>query len=119
MTGGDKVLFNGQLTVRIFTRGILFVKADASQKAEAGGQKLSMERVILQKKSPNVAPKGDIADVYTAQGGKKKFGQPLEGEILLFGDEYRLHVFQRSLVVWRRQDRNVQPLCLPRDFDSR
>jgi hypothetical protein len=119
MPGGDKTLFNGQLTLRVFARGVLVVKSGATQPSENGNLKLSMERVILQKKSPNNEPMGDIAGTYAAQGGKKKFGAPLEGEIILFGDEYRMHVFRRSLVVWRRHDRNVQSLFFIKDFDSR
>jgi len=76
--------------------------------------------IELQVKSPKTEPMGDIqTSAYITQGGKKKFGQPLEGEMSIFGDEYRIHVFRKSVIFWRKIDRTVQSVFFDKDFDIR
>jgi len=104
----DRTLFGGALAVRAFERGLLFAALHDGD--------VMVEKLFLQKKSPKQPPHGDIRRLFYAQGGKRTFGTPLEGEHSLFGDVGRLHVFRKAIIVWAKKDRAVQSIIFERQF---
>lgn len=105
ITQKDKTVFGGDLTIRVFETGFVV--------AAKGGQ---TQMILLQPKGPHSPPLGDIALVYKQQGAHRTFGQPLEGEHMLFDDTYRLHVFERAIIVWRKADRSAQSTIFDKNF---
>lgn len=105
---GDEPLFGGKMTIRAFEKGFFI--------AHMQGDKAEVQRIVLQSPSPKAPPLGDILTAYNTQKGKRTYGAGLEGEHIVFGEQYRLHVFDHAIVVWRKQDRAVQAAVFKRSF---
>jgi len=57
---------------------------------------------------PWQTPSGDIKMFFDRNGGEKRFGTPQEGEISIFNDRYRLHIFLKSMLIWEKDSGAIQ-----------
>jgi hypothetical protein len=104
----DHQLYGGQLVLRLFQKGFLA--------ANRIGKTFETQVVLLTKPSPKAKPLGWILITYDRQGGRKTFGEPLEGEHSLFNDNFRYHVFRKAVLVWQRGGELAQPAIVDQPF---
>jgi len=104
----DQTLFGGAISIRAY-QAALFIAASQDGKAV-------VKKIVLQCPSPKTPPMGDILHAYYTQKGKTTYGLGLEGEHIVFGEQFRLHVFERAVLVWRKEDRVVQAAVLTKPF---
>lgn len=87
----DQNVFGEKVRVRAYEKGFIVAYLEDSGVVK-------VKKISLTLPSPKTGPIGGISDVYHRQGGKQKFGVPYEGEISLFDDTFRIHVFQKSVI---------------------
>ena len=102
----DAKIFGEEMTIRACEGGLIII----------GMKDGRTQTISLQRKNPKQPPVGDIALYYRQQGEQKTFGRPIEGEHMLFGDTYRLHVFDKAIIVWRNSDKAVQSAIFEKRF---
>ena len=100
-----QAFYSGKLRVKAYSRGFIC----ANEKDES-------EVVILKEKNPHLPPHGLIEKVFKKQGGSRAFGSPIEGELSIFDGEYRLHVFEKAVIIWNRK-KGVQSAIFSSRFE--
>jgi len=108
----DQKVFGEKVRVRAYEKGFIVAYLE-----DSGA--VNVKKMSLTLPSPKTSPIGDIHKVYNKQGGKKRFGVPYEGEISIFDDTFRIHIFQKSVIFWQRKGRVVQYALFPKKFASR
>lgn len=104
----DKVIFGGKMAIRAYQKAFFIA-------VEQDGKDI-VEKITLQFPSPKTPPFGNIMDAYNVQKGRKTYGAGLEGEHIVFGEQYRLHVFEHAVMVWRKQDAAIQAAIFEKSF---
>lgn len=92
----EQSLYGGKLRVKAYAHGFICV----NERGET-------EIVSLKESGPDLPPHGIVGKVFNKQGGSKVFGNPIEGTLCVLDGEYRLHVFERSVIFWSK-DRGTQ-----------
>jgi hypothetical protein len=106
ISSGVQYVFEGTLGVHAFQKAVVFTN-------QAGRSVV----IRLKKPSPHQPPIGNISMFYYDHRGQDKAcGKPLEGEHFIFDDTYRVHIFEKAIVVWRKRDTAVQSVICERKF---
>jgi hypothetical protein len=109
LTDDDKYLFGEDLAVRAFEHGVVF--------ALRQGEHVMVQIVPLQDTNPHETSGGRIRAFYKEHGGAKVYGEPLEGPINLFDEQYRTHIFQRGIIIVRQKEHQLmEHIVLDKSF---
>lgn len=105
LTEREVSLFDGALRLRAFERGLTLAQANGLQEA-----------LQLAREPSRLAPVGDISVYCSTSKTARDLGAPLEGEHSLFFGEFRLHVFDRGVILWERNSGRIDLARLDRPF---
>ncbi len=94
-------LFRGELNVACSYNEIVF--------RHSNGQRARIPAVF---RNSHTATHGDIRSYYNRQGGSQRFGRAIAGEYKILNDTFRVHVFERSVLVWKKRTARVEPAFL-------
>lgn len=94
----DSVIYKG-VRIRAFRYAIAIEKEGKA------------EIIYLKKEAPHTKPGGAITRYYKKQGGKKVFGKPLEGVFQVCDNRFRLHVFEKGIIIKKTKKRG-EPVSL-------
>jgi len=105
ISDGARSLYKDKLRVHAFQRGFIVQRNDGRS-----------EIISLQKDNLRLGPAGDIAIYCASNSRAMNIGDPLEGEHGIFNEQYRLHIFSKGIIFWKKEGGTIEFVEFPRSF---